>query len=276
LLFSPGGAASLLWAGGEVALSSVERKNISRLLAFRLNSKASLPPLPQFHSAATQATKVHRQHPHGKNGEALFQRFCSPCHGDRPPSAVASSRISATRPRSTTISGFEIVLKGQLKQAGMVSFDKNLSHDDAAAIRAYVIFPRQSKHAAVHARAEIARALTAFSAPPRPRRQESSSPPPKTLPFFQPPARARTLSKLTSFAPAIPAAYRSPEAIGSNLSCFPHVTSVRHPNTRQALVQPLRTERGIPQNASHRVAIVHRQLVGENLPQRIFTEQLVS
>jgi len=35
---------------------------------------------------------------------------------------------------------FEIVLKGQLKQAGMVSFDKDLSPDDAAAIRAYVIF----------------------------------------------------------------------------------------------------------------------------------------
>jgi len=29
---------------------------------------------------------------------------------------------------------------GQLKQAGMVSFDKELSQDDAAAIRAYVIF----------------------------------------------------------------------------------------------------------------------------------------
>jgi hypothetical protein len=35
---------------------------------------------------------------------------------------------------------FDIVLKGQLKQVGMVSFDKELSHDDAAAIRAYVIF----------------------------------------------------------------------------------------------------------------------------------------
>src|SRR5205085_7827986 len=34
------------------------------------------------------------------------------------------------------------------------------------------------------------------------------------------------LSKLTSFAPAIPAAYRSPEVIGSNLSCLPHTTSV--------------------------------------------------
>src|SRR5207245_6755142 len=33
-------------------------------------------------------------------------------------------------------------------------------------------------------------------------------------------------SKLTSFAPAIPAAYRSPAPIGNNLSCFPHVTSV--------------------------------------------------
>ncbi len=35
---------------------------------------------------------------------------------------------------------FDIVLKGLMKQAGMVSFDKELSREDASAIRAYVIF----------------------------------------------------------------------------------------------------------------------------------------
>jgi len=34
---------------------------------------------------------------------------------------------------------FDVVLKGLLKQFGMVSFNKELSHGDAAAIRAYVI-----------------------------------------------------------------------------------------------------------------------------------------
>jgi alcohol dehydrogenase (cytochrome c)/quinohemoprotein ethanol dehydrogenase len=35
---------------------------------------------------------------------------------------------------------FEVVLRGMLKQSGMVAFDKELSHEDAGSIRAYVIF----------------------------------------------------------------------------------------------------------------------------------------
>jgi hypothetical protein len=41
---------------------------------------------------------------------------------------------------------FGVVLKGALKQRGMVSFDKELTRSDADAIRAYVIFrANQSK-----------------------------------------------------------------------------------------------------------------------------------
>jgi len=126
-------------AAGEAALSSGRTQNISRLLAFKLNSKASLPSLPPFtppqlnppKSIATAAT-IHR-------GEALFQPFCSPCHGDV---AVGGGVLPDLRYSGSLDNDqwFEIVLKGQLKQAGMVSFDKDVSHDDAAAIRAYVIF----------------------------------------------------------------------------------------------------------------------------------------
>jgi len=56
------------------------------------------------------------------------------------PSVEASSRSALLgHARQRSVVRYR-VLKGQLKQAGMVSFDKNLSHDDAAAIRAYVIF----------------------------------------------------------------------------------------------------------------------------------------
>jgi quinohemoprotein ethanol dehydrogenase len=126
-------------AAGEVALSSGRTQNINRLLAFKLNGKASLPPLPPFtppqmkppESTATAATV--------KKGEALYQSICSLCHGDV---AVSGGVLSDLRYSRTLDNDqwFEIVLNGQLKQAGMVSFDKDLSHDDAAAIRAYVIF----------------------------------------------------------------------------------------------------------------------------------------
>jgi alcohol dehydrogenase (cytochrome c)/quinohemoprotein ethanol dehydrogenase len=126
-------------ATGEIALSSGRTQNVRRLLAFKLNGKASLPPLPQFTppqlkppiSTATAST-IHK-------GEALYQSICSPCHGDV---AVSGGVLSDLRYSGTLDSDqwFEIVLKGQLSQAGMVSFEKLLSHDDAAAIRAYVIF----------------------------------------------------------------------------------------------------------------------------------------
>ena len=125
-------------AAGEVALSG-RTQNSYRLLAFKLGSKASLPPLPPFtppqlkpsKSTATAAT-IHR-------GEVLYQNTCSTCHGDV---AVSGGVLPDLRYSGTLDNDqwFEIVLKGQLKQAGMVSFEKILSHEDAAAIRAYVIF----------------------------------------------------------------------------------------------------------------------------------------
>jgi quinohemoprotein ethanol dehydrogenase len=126
-------------APGEVALSAGRTQNIHRLLAFKLGSKASLPPLPSYtppqlkppKSTASTAT-VHK-------GEALFQPYCSTCHGDVAVSGGVLPDLRYSRLLADDI-WFDVVLKGVLKQSGMVSFDKELSHDDAAAIRAYVIF----------------------------------------------------------------------------------------------------------------------------------------
>ncbi len=126
-------------AAGEVALSSGRTQNISRLLAFKLNSKASLPPLPPFTPTQLKPPKSTATTTAIHQGEALFQNICSPCHGDV---AVSGGVLPDLRYSGTLDNDqwFEIVLKGQLKQTGMVAFDKDLSHDDAAAIRAYVIF----------------------------------------------------------------------------------------------------------------------------------------
>jgi alcohol dehydrogenase (cytochrome c)/quinohemoprotein ethanol dehydrogenase len=126
-------------APGEVALSAGRTQNIHRLLAFKLGSKASLPPLPSYtppqlkppKSTASTAT-IHK-------GEALFQPYCSTCHGDVAVSGGVLPDLRYSRLLADDI-WFDVVLKGVLKQAGMVSFEKELSHDDAAAVRAYVIF----------------------------------------------------------------------------------------------------------------------------------------
>jgi len=137
-------------AAGEVALSSGRTQNISRLLAFKLNSKASLPPLPPFTPPQLKPPKSTATAATVKKGETLYQSVCSLCHGDV---AVSGGVLPDLRYSSTLGNDqwFEIVLKGQLKQAGMVSFDKELSRDDAAAIRAYVILRAQQSLAEAHA-----------------------------------------------------------------------------------------------------------------------------
>ena len=73
-----------------------------------------------------------------KKGEALYQSICSPCHGDV---AVSGGVLPDLRYSGTLDSDqwFNVVLKGIFKSRGMVSFEKDLLHDEASAIRAYVI-----------------------------------------------------------------------------------------------------------------------------------------
>ena len=132
-------------ATGEVSFKSGRVRNVSRMLAFKLGGKASLPPLPEVdepvlnppHSVADSAT-VHR-------GEALFQRFCASCHGDV---AVSGGVLPDLRYSGTLVNDqwFKIVRGGAYQSLGMVSFAKEVSQKDAVDIRAYVIFrANQSK-----------------------------------------------------------------------------------------------------------------------------------
>ena len=124
---------------GEVSFKSGHVRNVSRMLAFKLGGKAKLPPLPKTEepvldpppSKATQAT-IQR-------GEAVFQRFCSSCHGDVAVSGglVPDLRYSAYLKNDRW---FAIVRDGLLQSSGMVGFGKEVLQDDAAAIRSYVIF----------------------------------------------------------------------------------------------------------------------------------------
>jgi quinohemoprotein ethanol dehydrogenase len=124
---------------GEVAFKSGRVRNVSRMLAFKLGGKVSLPPLPPLEepvlnpppSTAT-ADQIH-------HGEGVYQRFCSGCHGDV---AVSGGLIPDLR-YSTTLRNelwFKIVRDGAYQSQGMVSFGKEVSQQDAADIRAYVIF----------------------------------------------------------------------------------------------------------------------------------------
>ncbi len=124
---------------GEVAFKSGRVRNVSRMLAFKLDGKASLPPLPPveepvLHPPPSTASAAAIHH-----GEAFYQRFCSGCHGDV---AVSGGVLPDLRYSSTLGNDrwFKIVRDGEYQSMGMVPFGKEVSQQDAAAIRAYVIF----------------------------------------------------------------------------------------------------------------------------------------
>jgi PQQ-dependent dehydrogenase (methanol/ethanol family) len=134
-------------AGGEVGVQNPRMVNVPRMLVFALGGKDILPPAPEFHQPVLDPPPATADAGATKKGEQLYQGYCSACHGDV---AVSGGVLPDLRYSSALSSDqwFDIVLGGQLRQRGMVSFAKDLSRQDAAAIRSYVILrANQSKPA---------------------------------------------------------------------------------------------------------------------------------
>ncbi|MBZ5527630.1 MAG: PQQ-dependent dehydrogenase, methanol/ethanol family [Acidobacteriia bacterium] len=123
---------------GEVSHKSGLMHNVSRMLVFKLNGKATLPPRKVVEPvlnpppSTASAEEIHK-------GEKLFQRYCSACHGDV---AVGGGVLPDLRYSGTLTDDtfYSVVLDGILKQAGMIAFGKELSKEDATLIREYVIY----------------------------------------------------------------------------------------------------------------------------------------
>ena len=123
-------------------------KNRSRVLAFKLGATAKLPE----EAAAAPLTPLART---GDNeavtkGFGVFHTYCAVCHGD---SAVGGGVI--TDLRWSAIAGDaaswkSVVIDGNFKERGMVSFAKVLSEADAEAVRAYVTMRSNQSYAEMH------------------------------------------------------------------------------------------------------------------------------
>jgi alcohol dehydrogenase (cytochrome c)/quinohemoprotein ethanol dehydrogenase len=126
-------------ATGELALKAGRVRNVSRMIAFKIGGKAGLPPLPEIEAQVLNPPPATATTATLHDGKNLYQRYCSPCHGD---AAVSGGVLPDLRYSSTLTNDqwFNIVLGGLLQPNGMVSFAKEMSRKDAAAIRAYVIF----------------------------------------------------------------------------------------------------------------------------------------
>ena len=131
----------------------------ARMLVFALGGTAVLPepepytPPPLNPPPSTAAAAVI------EHGGALYTQFCSVCHGANGVQARSSFPNLTITPLLWTQEGFDqVVLQGGRADKGMGNFGKDLSADDAAAIRAYLI-----------ARANAVKAAGAAAGLPAPR-----------------------------------------------------------------------------------------------------------
>jgi len=116
-----------------------KRRNISRILAYKIGGDAELPPVPELAAAPPTPEMFGSQEQIGAGG-ALFMRYCAVCHGV---AAISGGVLPDVR-HSVMISSNEafssVVLRGALLDNGMASFAEVLSEEDAEAIRAFIVF----------------------------------------------------------------------------------------------------------------------------------------
>jgi len=130
-----GGAFPL--SAGPGAAQSGNLRNVSRLLVFKVGGTTTLPLIQ-----STTLTISSRPEPPDTasitRGERLFGQFCGPCHGGAAVGGGVTPDLRASALVDTDVF-YDVVLKGILKNEGMVSFKSALSHDDVTAIRNYII-----------------------------------------------------------------------------------------------------------------------------------------
>ncbi|MDF0545829.1 PQQ-dependent dehydrogenase, methanol/ethanol family [Sphingobium sp. H39-3-25] len=124
---------------GELARKSNDRPNRSRVLTFTLDGKASLPPqaaLDRSHAAPPPPFGTPEQI---ARGAKLYARTCSGCHGDGVRSGGVLPELRWSGVPADADAWKSVVIDGALQDNGMVSFARDLTPQDAEAIRAYVV-----------------------------------------------------------------------------------------------------------------------------------------
>ncbi len=122
-------------AGGH--FTHMEFENDGRILAFKLNGEAPMPPVRRRSEARVKAPRFEVPRETVDRGRTLYHAYCHMCHGL---GVRASGLYPDLRHASAQVhaSWDDIVLGGIRAGRGMASFADVLTPDDAAAIHAYV------------------------------------------------------------------------------------------------------------------------------------------
>jgi len=132
------GSSAALWASDELNPDGT-RRNISRVLAFKLGGSLALPDMPEISSLQQPATTEFGTESQVVEGKILFNQNCSGCHGG---DALGNNLIPDLRFSAYTASEESwrgVVIEGALVEKGMISFAHRINEEEAEKIRAYVV-----------------------------------------------------------------------------------------------------------------------------------------
>ena len=124
---------------GAVLNADGQRVNISRILAFKLDGDAQLPPKPAP-PERPEAPAIFGGEELIAAGQPLYGKNCALCHGV---AAIGGGVLPDLR-HSAIISSAEafnsVVIDGAMVDKGMAGWSEVLTDDDAEAIRAFIVF----------------------------------------------------------------------------------------------------------------------------------------
>lgn len=138
--------AALAGLGGTTALVSgylfadQPRAPNGRLLVFKLDGEASLPPTPAPTRRAPPDVSQVRVRGNVLTGIRRYNQYCIMCHGRGAQSGPLMPDLRHSEAILEADAFGAIVLEGRLEAAGMAGFADVLSRADAEAIRAYLVW----------------------------------------------------------------------------------------------------------------------------------------
>ena len=131
------GSSAALYLTGEINPDGTKR-NVSRVLSFKLGGNAELPNLPPLPELQV-LTEDFGTDVQVTAGRSLFGRYCDGCHGTE---AIGNGLMPDLRysPLTTGAESWQrVVIGGALQAKGMVSFAEVVDEEGAEALRAYVV-----------------------------------------------------------------------------------------------------------------------------------------
>jgi PQQ-dependent dehydrogenase (methanol/ethanol family) len=123
---------------GAVLNSDGSKRNISRILSFKIGGAAELPAMPAMSAVPPPPNDFGSDAQIGA-GASLYTRYCSSCHGVAAISGGVLSDLRHSAMSGSAEAFRSVVLEGALLDNGMASFAEVLSEEDAEAVRAFVV-----------------------------------------------------------------------------------------------------------------------------------------